>query len=473
MNSKSKPTQLSGAQLAKLKKLMGSVHKLAGQHIDQKVGRKGARNVGESGTSSACAKPSHFHSKADGKADSKTKSDTNSLRTQQATRQVLQTVCRRLYDLGFQLEDIGNLQRRHVEHLVKDWHVNGVTPKTINNYLSIVRKLCGWMGKHSLVPASDALVFFLPEVAHSLLKVSTIASNSKSWSEQGIDVIEKLLQADAVCIRFGAMLRLGLAFGLRRKEQLRCIPSQIDGIDRLMLRGSVSKSGRDRDIEITSPFQRSCLEHAKSIARPGQPLGWPGMTYMQSLNHYNYLMGKKMGITGANADCVGHGLRAEFAENMALRLGFNPPTLGGAVDQLPGETIRQIQMRMTRAMGHNRISTMGAYCGSVRRRPQSMGQKICSWSLEGGLIASLHINPTPAMNSEEEFVPLTAVQQDRAALHVQVDSDGQSQPVGIWRIDGDQAYLLEGVNVLSAMQKQALRDKLRIVLGKLGWINQQ
>ena len=339
MNKKSVQVELSPPQLAKLKQLIGSFNLIADQRIKLKVG--------------------------------KGKGDANSIRTQEATRQVMKTVFRRLYELGFQLEDFKNLQQRHVEKLVLDWHASGLQPKTINNYLSMIRKCGGWIGKTTLVPVNNALVFFLPAVDKKSLKVSTIAGASKSWSEQGIDVIEKIKQADAICTTFGAMLRLGLAFGFRRKEQIRSIPNRIDGGDKVMLRASVSKSGRDRDIEIVDAFQRYCLDHAKRIARRGHPLGWPGRTFKQSVNHYNYLMAKKLGITGVNADCVGHGLRAEFAENMALRLGFVPPTLGGSADQLPGEVIKQVQSEVTRAVGHDDPATTGAYYGSVRLKPKS------------------------------------------------------------------------------------------------------
>ena len=438
MYRKSKQVALSAPQLSKLTKLMHSFEVVADQKISKKVG--------------------------------KGKGDTNSIRTQEATRQVMKTVFLRLFELGFQVEDIKNLQRRHVEKLVQDWYTNGVQPKTINNYVSIIRKCCGWIGKTTLVPAQNALVILLPNVEPSLLKVSCIAVKSKSWTEQGIDVVAKILQADAICIVFGAMLRLALAFGLRRKEQLRCKPSHIDGSDKVMLRGSVSKTARDRDIEIVDPFQRFCLDYAKKIAGRGRHLGWEGMTMRQAQNHYNYLMGKKLGITGKDADCVGHGLRAEFAENMALRLGFVPPTLGGAGDQMPREAVRPIRAKVSRQMGHNRLTTTNAYYGSVTGRPQALGRKVCSLWIGDGLMASLHINPTPLKNDAGEYFKLTEVQLDRAAVHVQIDRDGQSQAVGVWRIKGFSMASLGDIEGIDLVQRQVLSEKLQLVMAPMGWV---
>ena len=320
------------------------------------------------------------------------------------------------------------------------------------------------------MPANNALVFFLPDVEKTLLKVTTLAVVSKSWSEQGIDVVEKIKEADAICIIFGAMLRLGLAFGFRRKEQIKCVPTRIDGGDKVMLRGNITKSGRDRDIEIVNDFQHYCLDHAKKVAGRGGRLGWPGKTYEQSVNHYNYLMSKKLGITGANADCVGHGLRAEFAEDMALRLGFIPPTLGGSSDQMPREAIRHIQTQVTEQMGHSREIITGAYYGSVRLKPQAPGPKVCSMVIGDGLIAGVYMNPTPSRNEAGGFHQLTPVQLDRIAVHIQIEQDGSSQPLGIWRITGYSEECLEVVEAIDTPQRQMLSKKLQLVMGSMGWI---
>ena len=438
MNEKGQRKELSSAQLSKLSALKASFDRIADVKIDKKVG--------------------------------KGKGDTNSIRTQKATREVMHTTFRRLYDLGYQLEDVRNLQTRHVEKLVRDWHTNGVKPKTINNYLSIIRKCGGWMGKTMLVPASNALVFFLPNVDKTSLKVTTLARQSKSWSEQGIDVVEKIRQADAICIVFGAMLRLALAFGFRRKEQIKCVPSRIDGGTKVMLRGGITKSGRDRDIEIVDDCQRYALDHAKKIAGRGGRLGWPGKTYQQSVNHYNYLMGKKLGITGADANCVGHGLRAEFAENLALRLGFVPPTLGGSPSQMPSDAIKLIQTHVTEEMGHKRGVVTGAYYGSVRLKPREPGRKVCSLVIGDGLIATLHMNPTPRKDADGRFIQMSLAQRERTAVHLQIELDGSVEPAGIWRISGFADRLLQTLMAVDSVQRQLLSEKLRLVMGPMGWL---
>ena len=130
MNEKGQRKELSSAQLSKLNALKVNFDRVADQKIDKKV-KKG-------------------------------KGDTNSIRTQKATREVMYTVFRRLYDLGYQLQDLKNLQIRHVEKLVQDWHSNGVKPKTMTNYLSVIRKCAGWDGlaRQSLCPRTTPWRFF-------------------------------------------------------------------------------------------------------------------------------------------------------------------------------------------------------------------------------------------------------------------------------------------------------------------------
>jgi hypothetical protein len=110
------------------------------------------------------------------------------------------------------------------------------------------------------------------------------------------------------------------------------------------------------------------LEHAKRVAGGGRHLGWPRRTFEQNQGRYAYYM-KKIGISGRDSDCVGHGLRAEFAENMALLMGLVPATLGGTTAQMGKVEREAIQMKVSEAMGHHRINVTGAYYGGFRARP--------------------------------------------------------------------------------------------------------
>ena len=129
----------------------------------------------------------------------------------------------------------------------------------------------------------------------------------------------------------------------------------------------MAKSGKDRDIPIEHPFQRVCLEHAKRLCKDRDDfLGWPDRTYQQNVRRYNHLM-ERLGISGKDADCVGHGLRAEYAENIAMLHGLVPPVLGGKSSQLDQDSRLVIQNIVSRNMGHHRPEVTGAYYGEFRK----------------------------------------------------------------------------------------------------------
>ncbi|MFZ4860432.1 MAG: hypothetical protein ACOYL3_29080, partial [Desulfuromonadaceae bacterium] len=316
-----------------------------------------------------------------------------------------------------------------------DWHSHGLKNKTLENYVSVIRRLTEWINKPNLIPSVNALQFYLPTVDKAELKVKTYTDKSKSWTENGVDVAGKIKEAESFDTRFATMLLLGFAFGLRRKEQLRIIPSQADGGDKLLIRGSVAKSGRDRDIQIEDPFQRYCLDRAKKVAGKNQALGWSGLTYQQAMERYNYYLRHRLGITGKDANCVGHGLRAEFVENEFLRLGFVPPTLGGSVDQMPRLEFKAKAKVVMAKAGHNRITPTGAYCGSLARRPKAMGKPVGRYSLGDDLIGTIFMNPLPTPNIDGSYPALRQIDKQRILIHLTIEQEGKADPVAVARLE--------------------------------------
>ena len=126
--------------------------------------------------------------------------------------------------------------------------------------------------------------------------------------------------------RHGNMLRLILAFGLRKKEVLRIKLWSADKGRSLDIEGPVAKNGKFRSEPIDETteygkFQRWCLDQAKKMCGKYKEFGWPGLEYKQSENRYYHFM-KCIGATKADIGVVGHGLRAEFFENQAMLRGM-------------------------------------------------------------------------------------------------------------------------------------------------------
>ena len=143
-----------------------------------------------------------------------------SLRTQEYSWQVVSETCRRLHSLGFYLTDVSGLTRKHIDAVIAAWHKQGLTNKTIQNQFSRIKIFAGWLGKPWLV-SEEGAVGHLPGVDSKSLRVRTVADASKSWTANGVDLADVIKRATMEDIRLGAMLTLGIAFGLRKKEMLR------------------------------------------------------------------------------------------------------------------------------------------------------------------------------------------------------------------------------------------------------------
>lgn len=289
-------------------------------------------------------------------------------RTKSAIGESLRADFVRLSHLGFKLQNPENLGEKHIEALCKSWHSEGFTAKTMQVKLSYLRIFCRWVGKGNMV---KSVPHYLPEVPRSDLRVTTAAASGKSWAAHGIDVAEKVLEADALDIRFGAMLRLAVAFGLRRHEIIECYPWKVDEGDRFA--AYRTKGQRPRNINIDTPEQRKVLDHVKSMVKKSEHLGWTTMRDGSAANiKYSlakwYKMLAKIGITKAISEVSSHGLRAQYAENAALIANLIPPTLGGTGGQMLKEDLDLKRFKVSELLGHSRISITSAYYGSFGRQ---------------------------------------------------------------------------------------------------------
>src|SRR5713226_7827057 len=108
--------------------------------------------------------------------------------TTTSVAQALHTCFNNLYDLGYNIQDPKNLDGRHVAALCRHWHQRTLKVSTIQSRLSALRIFSGWIGKPGMV---TSLQDYLPDVDKNKLKVRKVATDSKSWSDHGIDVAEK------------------------------------------------------------------------------------------------------------------------------------------------------------------------------------------------------------------------------------------------------------------------------------------
>ena len=356
-------------------------------------------------------------------------------RTQEYAGQVMTESCRRLHKLGYYLSDIGGLQEKHIAALVTDWHAQPLATKTMQNQLSRLRIFCRWLGRENLVKKGGVASYF-PELDPKAFKVSTVAVKSKSWSGNGLDVVQKIKEAWLHDARHGGMLMLGVAFGLRKKEMLRIKLWKADMGTSLDIDGSVAKNGRFRSIPIESGefaefglAQRRALDEVKKLCGKYETLGWRGLTFKQGENRYYHYM-RRLGLTKFDEGVTGHGARAEYAERMLVLRGLVPATLGGGPGQMDRAAHDQIVLEVQRNMGHKDTHTFGAYAGSTRGTVAgALGARIgrvFALNKDKAFFAMAYANPAPVQSKAGSYRILS--QEERARTTVSVVVEVPDQP---------------------------------------------
>jgi site-specific recombinase XerD len=330
----------------------------------------------------------------------RTNGRTASDRTTTAYGEVLKMCIDQLDDLGFKLQNPRNLNETHIAALCQYWYSEGKQVSTIQEYLSKLRVFSRWIGKDGMV---KSLPKYLPGVDKEKLKVSKVAKESKSWSENGVDIIQKIEEADALDKKFGLMIRMMLAFGLRRKEVTHTKPWKADLGDKLVIYLGEAKGGRPRDIYLDNHEQRVVLDYVKSELKKNEHLGWEAdkrgkrATLKYNIRRYNDYM-DRIDITKLKDGVTGHGLRAQYAENSAVIARMIPPTLGGTRGQMDRGDLNVKIAQISELLGHSRISVIANYFGSFGREVTTEEVNRCKNNIEAGLktLANVQMQPVSA-----------------------------------------------------------------------------
>ncbi|GGC87820.1 integrase domain-containing protein [Undibacterium terreum] len=269
-----------------------------------------------------------------------------------------------LEKLGYRLQDATNLTEKHIRALVQYWLVDKkLRAKTIEGHISNLRIFATWIGKPTMVKGKYE---YASQEQRPLMKVNAAAKESKSLTGNNINIDEILKKADSYDHRFGLMLRMELAFGLRREEVLKCKPHHQDFEQYFAIFHGHGKGGRERHIVKMISSQQEILELVKANIGKNEAMGWPTTrsgqraTLKENLSRYQNTM-TKLGITKAKLGVSGHSLRAQFAENNAPVHGIIPPSIGGTKGQMPKADMKVRLARLSEAMGHHRIEVMSAY----------------------------------------------------------------------------------------------------------------
>ena len=155
-------------------------------------------------------------------------------------------------------------------------------------------------------------------------------------------------------------LELQSAFGLRREEAIKFIPSYADRKDTLVLKDTWAKGGKAREIPIRTVEQGEVLKRAHRLAGRGSLIP-AGRNYVQQLRVYE-------GHTARAGLSKLHGLRHAYAQQRYQELtGWRSPSAGGPESGAlaPEQKAQDKEARLTisRELGHDREDVTVIYLG--------------------------------------------------------------------------------------------------------------
>ena len=251
-------------------------------------------------------------------------------------------------ELSFKgLVDAQHLKAKHVELLLKHWQDKGLSSGTIKNSLSHLRTWADWIGKNGIIPKSN-------DALGAARRVYVPQDNRAfRFSEE--------LSARVPDVRLHCAFELQEAFGLRREEALKLIPTMADKGKYLELVGSWCKNGKPRAVPVRTEQQRALLERAKRLTGPGRPLGGHLGNYRAAMKAY------ERATVAAGMD-GGHGLRHQYAQDRYLELtGRAAPVAGGisGKELTPEQRAldKEARLAISNELGHAREQITVTYLG--------------------------------------------------------------------------------------------------------------
>lgn len=243
--------------------------------------------------------------------------------------------------------DATRLKPKHIEALLAHWQTRGLSPATIKNNLSQLRTWTRWIDKEGLMPASN----------------DTLGAERRSYVPETTRAVQftDAHRERVPDVRLSIAFELQQAFGLRREEVLKLIPTMADKGPYLELLGSWCKNGKARMVPIRTDAQRTLLEQAKRLAGAGRPIGGHLGNYKSAMKAYERAC-KSAGFDG------GHGLRHRYAQERYQELtGWAAPVAGGPASKALTPAMRQndkeARLIISNELGHAREQITVTYLG--------------------------------------------------------------------------------------------------------------
>ena len=266
--------------------------------------------------------------------------------TQYNRRKILTQAASDLKKLGFFNLSPKGLKPKHVESLVQHWKESEIKPATIKNRMSHLR----WWAKK----INKAAVVAKNNDSYGIDKRQYVTNKSKALHLSN----DKILRIKDERIR--ASVELQRAFGLRREECLKFQPSYAIRPDKIVLKASWTKGGKEREVPIRNQFQRDILDRVSQLAGGGSMIP-SDYKYKEWLHRYN-------GQVATAGLSKLHGLRHQYAQDRYHEItGRHCPARGGLTSKKlsPEQKGKDQEARLiiSKELGHEREAITAIYLG--------------------------------------------------------------------------------------------------------------
>jgi Phage integrase, N-terminal/Integrase len=266
--------------------------------------------------------------------------------TQHAREAILTQIANQLYALGFKDMKAASLKPKHVMALVELWKAQSLSAGTIKNRMTELRWWAEKVNKMNVM-ARDNDHYGIARRSYV-----TNVSQARTLSDGDLSKITDPYTRIS--------LKLQAAFGLRREESIKFRPEWADNGDRLMLKASWTKGGREREIPIRNDQQRTVLDEARQLAGKGSLIP-AEKTYVQQLQRF------KAQCQAAGIYHV-HGHRHHYAQERYRELtGWLCPARGGPKSReltLEQKGLdRRARLVISEELGHGRERIVATYLG--------------------------------------------------------------------------------------------------------------
>ena len=269
-----------------------------------------------------------------------------SFATQADRLRMLQLAANQLHESGFRELRASGLKPKHVEALSTRWQAEGLNPGTIKNRMVQLRWWAQKVGKTGIM-ADDNKAYGIPDrqLVSTANKARTLTATELARITDPYTAVSLKLQA---------------AFGLRRAESIKIQPSWADRGDKLVLKASWCKGGREREIPIRNIEQRQVLNEARRLAQGGS-LVPRGLRFVDQLQRFKH----QCSVAGIHRV---HGHRHAYAQARYLEItGWKAPAAEGPTSKTltpeQRELDREARLTVSRELGHEREQVTAVYLG--------------------------------------------------------------------------------------------------------------